>query len=65
MWLQELSRIRRLARGYLLGRPRHHDLATSVAAFRSKIDDVVGGLDDVHVMLDQEHGVAGVDELVE
>ena len=49
----------------LLRRAGHHDLAAGVAAFRTEIDDVVGGLDHVQVVLDQQHRVAGVDEPVE
>ena len=49
----------------LFRRARDHDLAAGMAALGPEIDDVVGGLDHVHVMLDQEHGVPGVDQLVQ
>ena len=35
------------------------------AAFGAHIDDMVGGFDDVEVVLDDDHGVAAVDELAE
>ena len=57
--------VRRLAARHLLRRAGHDDLAAGVAAFRAEIDDVVGGLDHVHVMLDEQHRVAGVDEPVQ
>ena len=41
------------------------DLAAAVAAFRADVDDPVGGLDDLEVVLDHHHGVALVDELVQ
>ena len=34
------------------------DVTAVISALRSEIDDVVGGLDDVEVVLDHEHGVA-------
>ena len=58
MWL-------RLAGGDLLGRAGDDDLAAAVAAFGTEVDDAVGGLDDVEVVLDHEHGVAGVDEALQ
>ena len=36
-----------------------------MAAFGTEVDDVVRGLDDVEVMLDEQHRVAGVDEPVQ
>ncbi len=44
------------------GVPAHDDLAAAVAALGTEVDDAVGGLDDVEVVLDHEHGVAGVHE---
>src|SRR5690242_15114156 len=46
--------------GDLLGRALRDDAAAAVAAFRAEIDDPVRGLDDVEVVLDDEHRVAGV-----
>jgi len=41
------------------------DPAAAFAAFRADIDDPVGGLDDLQIMLDHHHGVALVDERVQ
>src|SRR5919106_2862794 len=48
-----------------LGRPLGHDLAAGVATLGAEVDDVVGALDDVEMVLDHQHGVAGLDEAVE
>ena len=55
----------RLVRGEGLGRAFGHHEATPDAAFRPEVDHPVGALDDVQVVLDDEDGVAFVDELVE
>ena len=41
------------------GRPGHDDFPAGMPAFRPEIDDVIGRLDDVQVMLDQQDGVPG------
>src|SRR5581483_3512089 len=51
--------------GNLLGRSRRHDRSPTVAALRSQVDDPIRRLDDVEVVLDDEHGVATVDETME
>ena len=38
------------------------NLAAAIAAFRTKIDYVIRGLDDIEVMLDNHHCVAFVDQ---
>src|SRR6185295_12707339 len=38
------------------------DLAPAIAAFRAEVDDVIRGLDDVHVVLDDQDRIAGVDQ---
>ena len=43
----------------------HFTMSSGVPPFGSQVDDVVGGLDHVHVVLDQHHGVAGIDEPVQ
>jgi hypothetical protein len=57
--------MRRLARGNLLRGAGDHDLAARVAALGSEIDHVIRRLDDVQVMLDQEHGVARIDDPIQ
>src|SRR6266496_1017037 len=44
--------------GHLLRRPRNDDPAAPITAFRAEIDDPVGGLDHVEVVLDHDDGVA-------
>src|SRR5277367_968662 len=36
----------------------HHDAAATVTAFRSQVDDPIGLLDDIEMMLDDQDGVA-------
>ena len=49
----------------LAGRADGYDLAAVLASAGAHVDDVVGGLEDVEVVLDDEYGVAAVDELAE
>ena len=63
--LQKRSGVRRLAPSHLLWSAGGDDPAAAVSAFGSQIDHVVGRLDDVHVMLDQQDSVAGIDQPVE
>ena len=51
--------------GELAGRAGGYDLAAVLASAGAHVDDVVGGLEDVEVALDDEDGVAAVDELDE
>jgi uncharacterized Fe-S cluster-containing radical SAM superfamily protein len=54
-----------LARRHVFRRARHHHLAAAGAAFGAHVDQPVGGLDDVQVVLDDDDGVAGVAQLVQ
>ena len=51
--------------GDLFGGAGGDDLAAAAAAFGAHVDDPVGGLDDVEIVLDDEQGAAAVDELAE
>ena len=42
-----------------------HDFADADAAFRSQVDDPVGGLDDVEVVFDDDDGVAMIAQPVQ
>ena len=53
------------ASGDGFGRALRDDLAAGLAAFRAEINDPIGGLDDVQVVLDDDEGVAGGAELEE
>ena len=63
---QELAQVlpgeRILDGGHLLRRAGHDHLAPALAALGAEVDDPVGLLDHVEVVLDHEHGVARVDE---
>src|SRR3954452_21450986 len=52
-------------RRYVFGRAGHNDTSALVAALRAEVDDPVGGLDDVQVVLDHEDGVPTVDEAMQ
>ena len=54
-----------LRRGDGFGRAGDHDLPSPISAFRPEVDDPVGGLDHVEVVLDDDHRVARVDQAVE
>src|SRR5258706_11689920 len=45
-----------------LGRALSDDAAAAFAAFGAEVDDPVGLLNNVEVLLDDEHGVAPIDE---
>ena len=47
------------------GRALGDELAAVFAGFGAEVEDPVGGFDDVEVVLDDEQGVAGIDELLE
>ena len=51
--------------GDLLGRALRDDLAAAVAALRTHVDDPVGGLHDFEIVLDDDHRVALVDQLMQ
>src|SRR5579875_296729 len=60
--LQIFAGVAALGGGDLLRRSGRHDAAAARAAFGPEINDPVGGLDDLEVVLDHQHGVALVDE---
>ena len=49
----------------VLGRARRHHLTAAGAAFGTEVDDPVGRLDDIEVVLDDDHRVALLDEFAE
>src|SRR5215212_10665456 len=51
--------------GYLLRRAHRDHLATGLATLRPQVDDPVGRLDDVQVVLDDYHRVARVGQSTE
>ncbi len=58
--LQVLPRIRSWAAAELLGGAFRHQLAALLAALRSQVDDPIRHLDDIQVVLDDDHRVAGI-----
>src|SRR2546425_7128259 len=48
-----------------LGRALGDDAAAAFAAFGAEVNDPIGLLDDVEVVLDDEHGVAEIDEALQ
>ena len=54
--------MRGLHAGHLLRRARGHDLAAAGPALRPQVDDMVGPLHDVEIVLHDEHRVARVDQ---
>ncbi len=61
----DVARGERVRRAPELGlRAAEDDLAAPLARARSKLDDVIGGPDELAVVLDDYHRVAGLRELV-
>ena len=63
--LQELSRQAVLALCHLFGSAGNDQLAATVSTVGAEVDDPVGTLDDFQVMLDDEDGMAALDECFE
>ncbi len=53
------------ASGDLLGRAGGNDLPALVAGVGAEVYDPIGGFHDLKVVLDDEHGVAGVHQALE
>ena len=51
--------------GDVFGGALGDELAAVLAGFGAEVEDPVGGFDDVEVVLDDEEGVAGIDEFLE
>src|SRR5439155_15415541 len=62
---QIASRVRRLHLPDLFRRPCRHEHPAGVAALRPEVDDEVGGLDHVEIVLDDEQRVARLEKLLE
>ena len=63
--LEILPRVALRVGGDLLGRADGDDVAAGVAAFGAEVDDPVGGLDHFEIVLDDDHRVALVDQLMQ
>ncbi len=66
-WPEELARVRRrhLDDDDVLGTACRDDGTALVAPLGAEVDDVVGRLDDVEVVLDDDDGVAACDEALQ
>jgi hypothetical protein len=62
---KDLAGVRLFGAGDEFGRALGYDSAAAVAAFGAEVDDPVGLLDDVEVVLNDEHGVAKIDQALE
>ena len=51
--------------GKVLGSALEHDLPASATSFRPHVDNPVGDLDDIHVVLDDKDAVATVYKALE
>ena len=56
--LQKLSSITVSTLCHLFRCACHHHITACLSAFGAEVDDVVGTLDDVHVVFDDDEGVA-------
>jgi len=50
---------------YFFRRAGDHNFATGMTAFGAEVDHVIGGFDDIQVMLDYDHRVSRVDQAIE
>src|SRR5258708_10555715 len=62
---EELAGVGFFCAGYEFGRALGDDAAAAFPAFGAKIDDPVGLLNDVEVVLDDEHRVAEINEALQ
>src|SRR5437763_1502317 len=62
---QKFAGVRCLARRNLLGSAASDQFAALVASLRAEVDDIIGRLDHVQVVLDHHDGVTVVDQPVQ
>jgi hypothetical protein len=65
MLFEEAPGVRGVAGGDVFRRAGHDHFATRMATLRPEVNHVIGCLDHVDVMLDREHGVPGIHQLVQ
>src|SRR5205085_6387623 len=59
---KEAAGVRAFHCGDFFRRARCDDRSAATTAFRSEVDDMIRRLHDVEVVLDDEHGIARIDE---
>jgi len=57
--------VTRLAAGHILRCAFHQDSPAPAPTLRPQVDDVVGCLDDIEMVLDDDHRVTGSDQPME
>ena len=62
--LEEAAGVGFGALGYLLGGAADYQMASVLAAFGAQVNDVIGALDNVHVVLDYDYGVAATNQSI-
>ena len=62
---EEATGVRGGTLSHLFGGATDDEVAASIASLGADVDDVVGTLDDLHIVFDDEDGVAARDERVE
>ena len=61
-WAEDVAGVGAAHAGDFFGGAGRDDAAAVFAAFRAKVDDVVGAFDDVEVVLDDQHRVSQRDQ---
>ena len=64
LFAQEPSRMRGFALSHLLGSATSDKLSATVAPLRTDVDDIIGTLDNLHVMFDDNDGMSTGDERI-
>ena len=62
---QELTRVGPLDPGNFFRRAGGDDLSSFIASLRAEVNDMVGRLDHIQVMLNDEHSIAGIPQSVQ
>ena len=62
---QELAGVGTFYRSDLFRRTGGYHLASAVAAFRTQVDDPVGGFDHVEIMFNDDYGITVIPQTVQ
>ena len=63
--MQETACVTGLTLRNFLRRSDNDDLSAAVASFRAEVNHPIGTFDDIEIVLDNNNGMAGVDEALE
>ena len=64
-FLEELTGVRAGGGRHLLRRPRRDDGTATITTLGAEVDEIIGRFDDVHVVLDDQHGIPVVHQTAE